>query len=252
MNGLLRNSAKFLNQHSSTILTFVGGAGVIFTAVLTAKATPTALGLLRKAEEEKGEELTKFEMVKTAAPVYIPSLLVGASTIACIFGANALNKYHQASIMSAYALLDSSYKDYKNKVSELYGEDADDTIRAGIAKDKYDEVDITVEEDKKLFYDYFSERYFEATIETVQQAEYNVNRSMVIHDYCYLNDYYKWLGIEPIKSGFEYGWATGPCFEKYWQSWIDFKHKTVELDDGLECVIITMDQEPILGFVEYD
>lgn len=251
MNDLLRNSKRFVNRHASTILTCIGGAGVIATSVLAVKATPKALMLLDEAEEEKGEGLTKFEVVQVAAPVYIPSILVGVSTIACIFGANILNKRQQAALMSAYALLDSSYKDYKGKVSELYGEDADDNIKEEIVKDKLEDEDISLEDNKKLFYDYFSERYFEATIETVQQAQYNVNRSLVIHDYCYLNDYYKWLGIEPIESGFKYGWATGPCFERYWQSWIDFKHKTVELDDGLECCIITIDQEPILDFENY-
>lgn len=83
------------------------------TAVMAVKATPKALRLIEEAEKEKGKKLTKTETVKVAWTPYIPTVLVGASTIACIFGANVLNKRRQAALMSAYALLDSSYKEYK-------------------------------------------------------------------------------------------------------------------------------------------
>ena len=119
---LLNSSKLFLRRNSPTILTFLGAAGVVATSIAAAKATPKAMALLEKTKEEKGEELTKLEMVKVAGPAYIPAVAIGASTIACIFGANALNKKTQASIMSAYALLNTSYKQYKSKVKELYGE----------------------------------------------------------------------------------------------------------------------------------
>ena len=133
---LLSSSKLFLKRNSSTILTCIGAAGVIATSVLAVKATPKAMALLEQSEEEKGEKLTNMEKVQVAGPAYIPAAIVGASTIACIFGANALSKKTQASLMSAYALLDSSYKQYKNKVKELFGEDSDRNIRKGMAKDK--------------------------------------------------------------------------------------------------------------------
>ena len=139
MNNLLSRSKLFCKRNGSTILTCIGGAGVVATTVLAVKATPKAIKLLEKAEEEKGEKLTKTEIVKVAGPVYIPTILSGASTIACIFGANILNKRKQASLMSAYALLDNSYKEYRGMVSELYGEEAEERIKSELAKDKYDE-----------------------------------------------------------------------------------------------------------------
>ena len=60
----------------------------------------------------------------------------------CIFGSNVLNKRQQASLASAYALLDTSFKEYKKKVIDLYNEEADIEIRNEIAKDKYEENDI--------------------------------------------------------------------------------------------------------------
>lgn len=251
MNNLVHHSKLFLNRNASTILTCVGGIGVAATAVMAIKATPKAMSLLDKARDEKGEDLTKSEIIRIAGPSYIPTIVTGVSTIACIFGANALNKRQQAALMSAYALLDSSYKDYKNKVAELYGEHAHERVRNDIAKDKYDESDIEVEENTQLFYDYFSERYFESTIETVQRAEYRINRHLVMRDYAYLNEFYEELGIEPIESGYEYGWSMGSNMDRYWQSWIDFTHEKVVMDDGLECHIIVMQNEPILGFADY-
>lgn len=252
MNKLVHRSKLFLDRNAPTILTCLGGAGVIVTSVLAVKATPKALYLLEETKEEKGEELTKLEIVKTAAPAYIPSAIAGAATIACIFSANILNKRQQAALMSAYALIDSSYKEYKNKVQDLYGEEANARIREEIAKDNYDEEYNDEEEDgKQLFFDYFSNRYFRSTIEDVQRAEYRINRTLVMRDYAYLNEFYELLGIEPIESGYIFGWSNGACMDRYWQSWIDFTHEKVTTDDGLECYIIVMQNEPIVDFENY-
>ena len=132
MNKLVGKTKWFLKRNGSTILTIGGAAGVIATAVVAVKETPKALYLLEQAKKEKGEDLTKFEKVKVAGPVYIPSIILGASTIACIFGANVLNKRQQAVMTSAYALLDSSYKEYKKKVKEVLKEmDKKESIAVG-------------------------------------------------------------------------------------------------------------------------
>lgn len=251
MSNPLRRSKLFLTRNAPTILTCIGGIGVIATSVLAVKATPNALRLLEEAKEEKEEELTKLEVVKVAGPVYIPAIIVGASTLACIFSANTLNKRKQASLMSAYALLDSSFKEYKNKVKELYGEDADAQVREGIVKDKYKDVDNSEEGETQLFFDMFSNRYFESTIEKVQNAEYFVNRQLALWDAVDLNQFYDLLEIPRIDCGNNYGWSVEGCFALYGNSWIDFDHQKVTMDDGLECTIIIMATEPIIDFDAY-
>ena len=252
MNNMLHYSKRFLKRNASTILTTVGAAGVIGTSVLAVKATPKAMTLLKEAKEEKGEDLTKLEVVKTAGPAYIPAIVMGASTIACIFGANILNKRHQAALTSAYALLDNSYKDYKKKVAELYGEEAEEHIRAEIAKDNYDEKDVIEEETdgNQLFYDAFSERYFQSTMEKVLDAEYELNREVTVGGAAYLNEFYGLLGIPRVDYGDYLGWSSIALAEMYWQAWVDFAHEKVVMDDGLECTIIRM-TEPIPDFEEY-
>lgn len=251
LNGLLYKSRVFMKRNSSTILTCIGAAGVVTTSVMAVKATPKAMTLIEEAKEEKGEDLTKMEIVRVAYPVYIPSVLVGVSTIACIFGANALSKRQQATLMSAYALLDNSYKEYKNKVKELYGEDADIQVRQEIAKDKYEESDIVVEDNKQLFYDEFSERYFESTMEDVIWAEYELNRAIVAYGGAYLNDFYDFLNIPATDYGDHIGWSAGLLAEAYRSTWVDFEHVKTVMDDGLECYIIVMQHEPVPDFDEY-
>ena len=153
---------------ASTLLTCLGAVGVVATSILVAKATPKAKLELKKAEVEKGEKLTKIEIVKAAGPSYIPSIIMGASTIGCIFGANILNKKVQASMASAYALLDRSFKEYVGKVKELYGEDADFRVRHEVASDKYEEYE-ELPDGEMLFFDYNSMQYFVSTIDQVIQ-----------------------------------------------------------------------------------
>lgn len=153
----------------STVLTCLGAVGVAVTAVLTAKATPKASALIEKAEYKKDDKLTKLEIVKAAAPAYIPPIIAGVSTIACIFGANTLSKKSQASIASAYALLDASYKEYTSKVKELYGEEADSRIKEEMARDGYADLEMIVPKGEQLFYDLNTMQYFTATLDDVLQ-----------------------------------------------------------------------------------
>lgn len=250
--GLLRASGKFVKRNASTILTCAGGAGVVVTTVMAVKATPKALRLIEEAKNEKGEDLTKFEVVKAAGLAYVPTVISGVTTIACIVGANMLNKRQQAALMSAYAMLDNSYKQYRKKVEELYGNEANNLIRAELAKDKYEEEDEILEEDdgKLLFYDQYSERYFRATHETVLQAEYELNRVLNMDYYASLNEFYCLLGIDGTDYGDYVGWSAAQLSEMNWSSWIEFWHEKVEMEDGMEAIIVHI-TDPTADFDEY-
>ena len=250
MNGLLNSSLNFCKRNASTILTCLGGAGVVGTAVLVAKETPKALSRVEEATHEKGEELTKFETVVAGAPAYIPAVLVGSATIACIFGANVLNTRQQAALMSAYALLDNSYKEYRNKVDELYGEGSDREIKNEVAKDHYEPED-EYEDGLQLFYDEFSQRYFRSTMEDVLKAEYELNHVLAQDVGAFLNDFYDLLGLDEVDYGNYMGWSTFELVETYWYCWVEFEHTKVTMDDGMECTIITMLTEPSFDFENY-
>lgn len=250
--GLVHMSKRFVKKNSSTILTCIGAAGVVATGVAAAKATPKAMRLMEEAKIEKGEELSKWEVVKSAGPAYIPAVMIGAGTIACVFGANVLNKRAQAGLASAYALLDQTHKEYKKKVADLYGENIDLYVEKEIAKDHYDEDEFEEEDDgKQLFYETYSKRYFRASNETVLRAEYDVNKLIQEEGGLSLNVYFRMLGLEEEDYGEYVGWSCGQLMETYWSSWVDFRHEKVVMDDGLECWLVQFDLEPMTDFDDY-
>lgn len=250
MKGLLHQSQVLFKRHGSTILTCIGGVGVIATAVTAVKATPEAIELIDRAKDKKGEALTKTETIKAAWKPYIPSALIGAGTLACVFGANVLNKRQQAALMSAYALLDNSYKEYRKKVEELHGEGSDREIMNEIAKDHYEDED-DYGDGLELFYDEYSQRYFRSTELFVLQAEYELNRILSESCGAFLNEFYELMDLEPVDYGNHVGWSTCELVESYCACWVDFRHTKVEMEDGMECTIISFMQEPIFDFENY-
>lgn len=254
------NARIFAKRNASTILTCLGSIGLIATTILAVKATPKALQIIEKEKKNKGEELTTIETIKVAAPKYIPTILIGTATLACIFGANVLNKRQQASLISAYALLDESYKKYRRKVVELYGEETHKNIVDAIAIEEAKKVGITAESlcantcltsddacgDPVLFYDEWSNRYFESTIEQVIAAQYHINRNLILRGYVTLNELYEFLGLEPTDYGNTVGWDLEDDFY-----WLDFNNHKITLEDGLECYIIETLWDPSSDFLEY-
>jgi hypothetical protein len=227
-------------KHTSTILTCLGAAGVVATAVMAVKATPKALRLLQEAQEEKGEELTKLETVKTAAPAYIPAAGVCVATLGCIFGANVVNKRTQASLMSAYALLDQMHKEYKNKVKEI-NEEVDIQAKAEIVGNHFDK-NVEVEPGNKLFCDFHSLQYFESTDELVEKAEQEINRRLKKRGYVLLNEYYELLGM-PITTDNDMRWSIADGYSE-----VGFGHDIATINDDFDCCVIFFDNEPSLEF----
>ena len=116
----LHKSGLYLKKYSPVALSCVASVGVIVTVVTAIKATPKAVELV-KADSRKNHDgdpyaYTKKEAFMSAWKCYIPTAAFGLSTIACIMGANALNSRKQAALTSAYALINQSYKEYKDKL----------------------------------------------------------------------------------------------------------------------------------------
>ena len=104
-------------------------------------------------------------MIKVAAPAYIPAAIVGVSTIVCVFGIDILGKRQQASLASAYALLNRSYSEYKQKVTDICGEEIESDIEEMVDGDPLDDF----EDGKLLFFDLATMQYFRTTLDQVIQ-----------------------------------------------------------------------------------
>lgn len=252
MNKIKAHLYRELKRNGSTILSCIAGIGVISTAVLAAKATPKALELIDQAEYEKGEKLTKLETINVAGLCFVPSVLSGLATITCIFGANYVNKKHQAALISAYTLLDRKFKDFRHGVQMEYGtcDDNGKDIEAKVYRHTMDAKDVRKPiEDEILVYDIFNRRYFNTTLQKLKDVELAINKQLHTEDYVCVNDIYKMLGEELIDTGIAFGWSTQANFEISWETWITFELEKTVLDDGLEVYMMTYSTEP---YLEYD
>lgn len=149
-----------------------------------------------------------------------------------------------------------------DKLKELYGEEAHNAIIDSIAKEKCKDISISANggrydssldfgegmepEVSRTFYDSFSQRYFESTIEKVIQAEYHLNRNFMFAGVISLNDFYEFLELEKTELGDAVGWSN--CNGDIY--WIDFNHHRLTLDDGMEIYVIDMVFEPTAEWME--
>lgn len=239
---------------AAVVLALIGAVGVGITAVMTAKETPDAIKAIRTAEKKKGGELTKAETVMAAAPVYAPAIGAGITTVACVLGSVVMTHKAQASLVGAYACLDRLHKDYRGKVRELFGDDTDMQVMNDIRPENAKKVILNAEclcencclsdEDpgpSVLFYDTLTNRYFNSTIEQVICAEYHLNRNYALGGCVSVQEWTEFLGLEPQAGDTDWAvldsevWSTDGLDGIYW---IDFNHRKVRMDDGLECYII--------------
>lgn len=244
---LIAKSKSWLRRESPTILTVIGAIGVVATAVTAVKATPKALALI---EEEQDASLTPIETVKVAWKPYIPSIIIGTATIACIFGANVLNQRQQAALTSAYIFLERSYKEYKDKVKAVLGEDAAKQVDEAIVKEKFTEEEMipSFDGDKCLFYlDYYG-KFFERSMLEVRDAEYQLNRKLSKDGEVNLNYFMALLDLPEVPHGNVLGWSQEDAFDNYNYTWIEFEHVLLQVADDMECYEIKMLLQPSEGY----
>lgn len=239
----------------SIVMTILSAVGVVATAVLTARETPEAEKKLEKIRTDKDRDLTFVETVKTVAPVYAPAIATGIATVSCIIGTKVLDKKSQASLLGAYTLLKKTYEQYKGKVVELYGRDGHrDIIRKIEESDEQNASKVTdvyrggelesldpgdSNEEKVLFYDKYSRRYFNSTVSNVLRAEYYTNRDLALDCIVTVNRFYSYLGIDPISDGDQYAWSMADEI-----CWIDFDHPKTARDAEIDCRIIDFSVDP--------
>lgn len=121
-------------KHSPEILVGLGIAGAASSVIFAIKATPKAMILLEEKRQELGvEKLEAKEIIKTAAPVYIPTAVSFGVSVACIIGASSVNARRNAALTAAYTLSESTLRTYRDKVLETVGEDKEREIRQAAA-----------------------------------------------------------------------------------------------------------------------
>ena len=245
VNKIVQDVRKVLDKNSPQILTGIGIAGMVTTTVLAVKATPKAMLLIDEAETKKNQEsdlgedakLTPFETIKVAWKPYIPVVLTGGLSAACLIGANSIHTRRTAALATAYKISETALTEYREKVVETIGEKKEKAVRDKVAKEKVEknpvsttEVFIT-EKGNTLCYDAISGRYFKSDIEQIKRAVNYLNKRMLSEMYISLSEFYNEIGLAHTNISDELGWNINDGLIE-----VDFSSQIAE--DGTPCIVI--------------
>ena len=232
----IKTAKGFIGKHSPEILTGIGVTGMVTSTVLAVKATPKALMILEAAKEEKGDKLTPVETVKTAWKPYIPAMVTGVVSAACIIGASTVSTKRNAALATAYTLSERTLVKYRDKVVETLGEKKEKEIREKIAQDDVNKRPvssqiITTSKGNTLCKDSLSGRYFKSDINEIKKVINKLNRDMTYQNYVSLDEFYFDIGLDSTDISGRMGWNLD-------NGLIDIDFSACITDDGEPCLVI--------------
>jgi hypothetical protein len=173
VNGVASKTVMKLKKHSPEILVVAGIAGTVVSAVLACKATTKAAEIL---DETKGTLDTIHEGMETGAingqeyttedgkkdtvvvyaqtgmklaKLYAPAIILGTLSITSILASNNILRKRNVALGAAYAAIDKSFKEYRGRVIERFGEQVDTELKYGIKAKKFEEIEVDPETGKE-------------------------------------------------------------------------------------------------------
>ena len=231
-------------KHSPEILIGMGIAGAASSVIFAVKATPKAMILLEEKRQELGvEKLEAKEIIKTAAPVYIPTAVSFGVSVACIVGASSMNARRNAALTAAYTMSESALRTYRDKVLETVGEDKEREIRQKAAIEQQQKTPepqtlvVSSAAGQLKCFDSLSGRYFVSTKNEIDKAVNEFNRQLRDDMRISLNDWYDLIGLDTNKLGDMLGWDIERGYvETCYASRLD--------EDGLPCLVVNYVEPP--------
>lgn len=243
---LLKAAEKFVIDNSPGILTGLGVAGAVTTAVLTGKAAYSSALLIEEEKLAKQSDLEPKVKLQLVWKEFIPPAAVGVVTIVAIIGANQIGTRRTAAIAAAFKLSEQLNEDYKKKVLETLGIQKEEKMRSELAAEKMEKNPpptnmLVVSGSNALFYDELSGRYFHNTMENVAKAVNEVNHQVNHYHHASLTDFYDHIGLESTRFSDDVGWNSDELME--------VQYTAVLLPGGTQAAIaITYNELPIKGF----
>ena len=221
--GILHARAK-----SPTLLFAAGVVGVVGTVVLASRAT---LKLDRMTDDwQKEKQLLeennaeRRDMVffytrsaKELVLLYAPTVVVGAASIGCLTGAHNMLNRRNVALTAAYAGLEQTFKEYRERIAEEYGEEKDLEARYGaVRKDDTKKGEVSKIAPRTLVNPLYA-RFFDETCPSWnRRQDYNMifletqqtywNNRLHATGHVFLNEVYDSLGFERSKAGQIMGW----------------------------------------------
>lgn len=264
------SAKRVTNKHQPEILAGIGIAGYISSIVLAVKATPKAAEKIKKAEfdknaqittlfdaeahpyytvkeidDEKYEELTLPEKVKTVWKDYLPAACTATASTLCIVGSVSTSCRRNAVLATALNLAEESARDYREKVIETIGEKKEQKIREEIAQDNLNNNPTTqvflTNQGSALCYDTYSGRYFRFDIDKIKKINNEINERLLMESQVSLNELYLEYGLDGIDMGYEVGWSSE-------NGLIDFELTSKLTKDDEPCLVISFNPAPKPGY----
>lgn len=173
VNGVTSKAVMKLKKHSSEILVVAGIAGTVVSAVLACRATTKVAEILDETKGTldtihegmetgaiNGQEYTNEDGKKDTVVVYAqtgmklaklygPAIILGTLSITSILASNNILRKRNVALGAAYAAIDKSFKEYRGRVIERFGEQVDTELKYGIKAKKFEEIEVDPETGKE-------------------------------------------------------------------------------------------------------
>lgn len=173
VNGVASKTVMKLKKHSPESLVVAGIAGTVVSAVLACKATTKVAEILdetngtldtihegMKTGAINGQEYTTEDGKKDTVVVYAqtgmklaklygPAIILGTLSITSILASNNILRKRNVALGAAYAAIDKSFKEYRGRVIERFGEQVDTELKYGIKAKKFEEIEVDPETGKE-------------------------------------------------------------------------------------------------------
>ena len=173
VNGVTSKAVMKLKKHSPEILVVAGIAGTVVSAVLACKATTKVAEILDETKGTldtihegmetgaiNGQEYTNEDGKKDTVVVYAqtgmklaklygPAIILGTLSVTSILASNNILRKRNVALGAAYAAIDKSFKEYRGRVIERFGEQVDTELKYGIKAKKFEEIEVDPETGKE-------------------------------------------------------------------------------------------------------
>lgn len=249
---IAKQAEKFAIDNSPALLTAVGVAGTVTTAVLTGRAA-YRVGLDLNAghyepllEGLPPERPTKLEIIKIYWPEFIPPVAVGALTVTAIVASNRIGSRRAAAVAAAYTLSEKAFSEYKDKVAEKIGEKKHQTIKDEVAQKRVDDNPVSTREvvitgnGEYMCYDTYTGRYFKSSQEAIRKAENETFKQVLDESYASLTDFFDRIGLPGTAVSEEVGFNYDHNIEVEFSSTIS--------EEGQPCLAITYGVMPVRDY----
>lgn len=237
---MAQRAGKLASQNSPLILTAIGVAGTISTAILTGKASVKAYKILEHETTMRGFEYEPKEKVQLVWKQFVPPAITMVGTVACIICANRIGTRRTAAMAAAYAISQETFTEYKTKVIEKIGENKERAVRDEVAQDRVKRnppsSDMIVVGNEAMFHEAFTGRYFKSTMEEVKSAVNRVNHHMINNFSAELNDFYDFVGLDRTDMGDMLGWNSDKL--------IELQFTTIMMDDQRPAISFSYKDAP--------